>query len=483
VLDDVTEQVQQQRQLLALRVHDAQRTDSLTQMPNRAAMRERLASVLAAPPAGSEHWHRPPHALLFLNCDRFKQVNDLLGPAGGDDLLQLMAKRLLSALRQEDLVAAPAPGIELARVGGDEFVVLLCGVADRKDALSIGHRLVHTLGQPYRVAAQAVTCSVSVGLLWWDGAASLVAQGSGGDADALLRDTGLAMVQAKRLGGGQCVLFEPDMRESAQRRSSLEADLRAALQGQQLFVAYQPVVSLQGDAAPARCVGVEALVRWRHPVRGYLSPQDFIALAEACGLIDAIGGFVLDTALRHQQHTMQRLGPAAPAWTAVNLSRAQLRHRGFVDKVRDGLRRHGLQATHLHLEVTESLAAQDPTVQAALCELRALGICLALDDFGTGYSSLSSLHQLPVQVVKIDRSFTNQVDTSAHHRVLVEATVKVARSLGMQTVVEGIETTAQAAIVQALGCDMGQGYLYRKALSSDELHDWLAHAAMQDAGA
>ena len=297
-----------------------------------------------------------------------------------------------------------------------------------------------------------------------------------GDADAVMRDASIAMVEARRAGGGRYAIFEPSLQERAAQRGAMEADLHLALDEGQLFVVYQPVVGLQGSEGIDRSAGVEALVRWRHPVRGIVPPLDFIGVAEECGLIGKLGDFVLATARRQFVQWRRTLGSNAPGTLAVNLSRAQLGQAGLVASVRDILRSTGMNPRHLQLEVTESLAAQDETLQSRLHELKALGLTLALDDFGTGYSSLASLHQLPVDTGKIDRSFVSQADTSEHHRVLIEATVRVADSLGMTTVAEGIETDAQATVVRRLGCTKGQGYFFSKPLPAAEVVSWLSVA-------
>jgi EAL domain-containing protein (putative c-di-GMP-specific phosphodiesterase class I) len=285
------------------------------------------------------------------------------------------------------------------------------------------------------------------------------------------------MSEAKRAGGARHILFEPIMHSRATQRASMEADLRVALTENQLFVVYQPVVGLQGkqsaEGAVDRSAGVEALVRWQHPVRGVVPPFEFIFVAEECGLIDALGEFVLRTACREFVKWKARLGPHAPRTIAVNLSRGQLARPDLVATVDGILRASDMPAAQLQLEVTESLAAQSESALARLRELKALGLTLALDDFGTGYSSLSSLHQIPVDTVKIDRSFVCKADTSLHHRVLIEATIHVAHSLGMSTVAEGIETQPQADVIRMLGSDKGQGYLYSKPLLSADLVKWL----------
>jgi EAL domain-containing protein (putative c-di-GMP-specific phosphodiesterase class I) len=267
------------------------------------------------------------------------------------------------------------------------------------------------------------------------------------------------------------------MRERAARRGDIESDLRTALHEGQLFVVYQPVVGLLADGGTDYSAGVEALVRWQHPVRGVVSPFEFIEVAEQCGLIGALGDFVLERACSDFMRWRAALGPIAPRLLAVNLSRAQLGQKGFAASVRATLAKTGMAPGALQLEVTESLAAQDQDIQARLHELKAVGVTLALDDFGTGYSSLSSLHLLPVDVVKIDRSFVCQADTSHHHRVLIEATVKVAQSLGMGTVAEGIETVAQAQAVRDQHCAKGQGYLFSRPLVDAALVEWVKERA------
>jgi len=288
------------------------------------------------------------------------------------------------------------------------------------------------------------------------------------DADSVLRDADIAMYEAKRTGRARYVMFESSMRQRLTDSVVLERDLRQALSRQEMFVVYQPLVDL-GTGALA---GLEALVRWRHPARGLVSPVEFIPLAESSGLIGALGLFVLETACRDFVAMQLALGPLAPPTVAVNLSREQLRQPGLASDVQDALRNSGVAPAQLVLEVTESLAAQDEQVLGALHALRDLGIALSLDDFGTGYSSLSCLHLLPVTVVKIDRSFVSLADSSDYHRVLIEATIRMADVLGLGTVAEGIETPQQAAMMDQLGCGKGQGYLYSKPLELTALIDW-----------
>jgi len=463
---DATFEVQREQEVLSRRLRNAARTDNLTRMPNREAVRDALQHLLAQPVSDVGF------AVLTLNCDRFRQLNDSLGQAVGDHLLMHMADRLRGALRPA--LGRIEPGTQAgqlaARTGGDEFVVLLDGLRGRADAERIALRLLDALAHPYLVDGHDIVCGASVGLAWSLDDPEIALR----EPDDVLRDAGIAMVEAKRAGGNRHMVFAPSMRERAARRAGIEAELRQALVEEQLFVVYQPVVRLLPCGGVDYAAGVEALVRWRHPVRGIVPPIDFIEVAEECGLIGMLGDFVLERACRDFLDWRARLGERAPGLMAVNLSRAQLAQPGWIDGVRRILRDTGMPPGCLQLEVTESLAAQDQDIQQRLHDLKALGIQLALDDFGTGYSSLSSLHLLPVDTVKIDRSFVCQADTSAHHRVLIEATVKVARSLGMTTVAEGIETQSQLDVVRNHLCDKVQGYFYSRPLPAPELLAWLA---------
>jgi predicted signal transduction protein with EAL and GGDEF domain len=476
-ITDATLDMQREQENLRRRLRSAARTDILTRLPNRAAAVEQLQGLLdrgAARRADDERF-----ALLFLNCDRFRRINDTLGQSAGDRLLVAVGDSLLATLADRMRAgglpangridpAAGGAGL-VARVGGDEFVVVLDGLRHRDEAERLALRLLDTLARPHTIDGHEVACRASIGVFW--------DTGIGGDADEAMRDASIAMIEAKRAGGARHVLFEAEMRERAARRADIEAQLRTALAEGQLFVVYQPVVGLNADGTTDHSAGVEALVRWQHPTRGLVPPFDFIGIAEECGLIDQIGDFVLERACVDFMRWREQLGDTAPRLMAVNLSRAQLAQPDWAPKVAGILAATGMPAASLQLEVTESLAAQDEQIQVRLHELKALGIKLALDDFGTGYSSLSSLHLLPVDTVKIDRSFVCKADTSHHHRVLIEATVKVAQSLGMNTVAEGIETAAQLDAVRAQSCAKGQGYLFSRPLVSSALVEWIgAHS-------
>ena len=483
---DVTE-----RRVLQEQISAHARTDSLTSLPNRVVVMERLRRAI-------EHTRRHPgygFAVLFMDFDRFKQVNDTLGHGAGDELLRQIAARLQAALRPGDAVARVDSRNDVAaRLGGDEFVVVLDGVHDAAKVQVVAERLLSDLAQPYVIGSTPVQSSVSIGVVMssaigaWDavdtGAADLDGVPSAAPesiisldaaAEQVLRNADTAMYEAKRAGRGRWVLFDNSMHERVVRALEIETDLRRALKEDELFVVYQPVVDM-GKRVP---VGVEALVRWRHPQRGLVSPIEFIGVAEECGLIDAVGAAVLRKACTDFMQWRRDLGDASPPQLAVNMSRAQLKRAGVVDDVRALLEETGMPAHCLQLEVTESLAAQDERVQLTLRELKALGVKLALDDFGTGYSSLACLHLMPVDTVKIDRSFVRHAETVEYHRVLIEATIRVARTLGMTTVAEGIETEGQAALMRQLDCDRGQGFLFARPLEAADLETWLRRHAEQ----
>jgi EAL domain-containing protein (putative c-di-GMP-specific phosphodiesterase class I) len=281
------------------------------------------------------------------------------------------------------------------------------------------------------------------------------------------------MYEAKRSGRGRWVRFEPWMQSHIEQRSAIEADLREALHAGGICLEYQPVMGISGGTM--RCAAVEALARWQHPKRGTVAPAEFIAIAEDSGLIHELGQLVLDKACSDFVRWQASLGEHAPPMVSVNVSVAQLGQSGYTRRVQETLARYQMAPGHLQLEVTESMAAQDDDVLRRLRALRGLGVRIALDDFGTGYSSLSCLHLLPISTVKIDRSFTADLDRSAYHRTLVEATVRVAQALGISCVAEGLETSSQLTLVRKMGCDAVQGYLISRSLDSRQLANWLVN--------
>ena len=461
-ISDVTVAVVHERRRIETELHDAARIDALTGLPNRLAMLE-LVETRRAASVGNGRF-----ALFYLNVDRFSAVNVAHGVSVGDELLRRISDRLTRLLRPGDAVAR-AGGPMAARLGGDEFVVLVDALPGEPEATGIAQRLIDSLARPYGIRDLQLQVGVSVGI-------ALSGDEADNDPQALLQDARIAMREAKHGGNTRLAVFKASMKERAAARGSLEQDLRRAIECDEIQLAYQPIVRLDDNQG----IGFEALARWHHPRRGMVSPVEFIPVAEDCGLITALGGRVLQLACIQFARWRREWGNDAPLVLSVNLSRAQLGDPGLIAQVETLLRTTGLPAHHLQLEITESMAGQESMLQQRLPALKALGVMLALDDFGTGYSSLACLHQMPVDVVKIDRSFVCQSETSDHHRVLIDATVRVARSLGMSTVAEGIETPGQAQILRALGCEKGQGYLFARPLNVADAMQWWGRQSVRD---
>jgi diguanylate cyclase (GGDEF)-like protein len=463
-ISDITQAVHDEEQHLQQRLLDLSRSDGLTGLPNRAVASEHIEAARVEAARSQDGGF----VIAFVDLDRFHRINTTRGLTAGDRLLQLVAARLAQLIVPGgELEMLGARGLLAARLSADEFVVVARQVAHRDLAVQLATKVVDALGEPYVIDHQPEHVSASVGVV--------IGQRDASSTDSLMLDARLAMEEAKRAGGACHSLFDPAMRAQAARRGIIETDLRGAIGRRELAVAYQPIVLL----ANRRCVGVEVLVRWQHPSLGNVPPLEFVGIAEQTGLISELGGFVLNEACRACVAWQRRFGAHAPRSVSVNVSRAQLLGSDHIDQVREALASSGLPAAALQVEVTESLAAQDDRIQRSLHALKALGVSVALDDFGTGYSSLATLHLLPIDVLKIDQSFVRQVETSEHHRVLIEAVILVARSLRMRTVAEGIETEEQAAALTALNCDKGQGYLFARPLAPDAMTDWLARSAGQ----
>jgi diguanylate cyclase (GGDEF)-like protein/PAS domain S-box-containing protein len=432
---DITERKRLESQLVHQALHDP-----LTGLANRALFTDRLEHAIAraARPATTV-------AVLVIDLDRFKDVNDSLGHEAGDALLAEVAARLERNSRAGDTVA---------RLGGDEFAVLLEDISAAK-AVRAAELLLEALARPLTLHGRDMTPSAGVG----------IAFGSGEDAATLLRNADVAMYAAKGRGKAEGQsryrIFEPDMHARVVDRLELAADLRHAPQRRELRLRYQPEVHLR----TGRIAGFEALLRWQHPTRGMVAPDEFIPLAEENGLIVPIGRWVLEEACR-QGRDWQRRWPADPPLAmAVNLSARQLRHAAIVDEVCAALATAGLPAPSLTLEITETAVIEDLDLAlATLAQLHELGVRLALDDFGTGYSSLSYLHRLPVDILKIDRSFVSAVAGSPEESALVRAIVQLGQTLALETVAEGVETSEQLAELRRLDCQLGQGYYFAKPL-------------------
>jgi diguanylate cyclase (GGDEF)-like protein/PAS domain S-box-containing protein len=433
---DITDRKALEAQVL----HDALH-DPLTGLANRALFLDRLGRSVER---GKRHTGHA-FAALVIDLDRFKLVNEGLGRAGGDRLLRHVAERISACVRPEDTVA---------RLGDDEFAVLLEEVADASDATRVASRIQEEVRRPLDLAGQELFTSASIGI-----AMSLTGYPG---SEEVLRDAATAMSRAKAQGPARTEVFDPRMQARAASRLRLETDLRHALERGELAVSYQQIV----DLGSGRLAGFEALVRWSHPSRGPVAPQEFIALAEDTGLIVPLGGFVLKEACRQLAEWRRRFGAHAVPPVSVNLSARQLSQRDSVRTIREALEEAGVPGRLLHLEVTESALLEDAKAAAKkLIRLKELGIRISLDDFGTGYSSLSLLHSLPVDTLKIDRSFVSELARGAE---TVRAIVALARSLGMDVVAEGVETDDQRSSLSAMGCRYAQGFLFGPALSAPQ---------------
>ena len=437
---DITQRRDLEGELAQLAFHDP-----LTGLANRALLRERIGHAAAR----ALRARRSDAALMLIDLDDFKSINDGLGHREGDRLLQAVARRLEGAIRAQDTAA---------RLGGDEFVIFAEDVGGPEQAAVLADRVLAALEEPFELTGATVVCRGSVGVRWTSARAL--------DADELVRDADLAMYSAKQSGKGAWALFEPGMHDDASERLTLRSELHLALERDELRLHYQPIVDLRTEAV----VGFEALVRWEHPSRGLLAPDRFIGLAEATGLIHPLGDWVLDEATAALRRLQDAGGDPALSMN-VNLSPLQLERASVVGVVHAALERAGVAPACLSLEVTEGVFLSDTVMVAQRLEaLHALGVRIALDDFGTGFSSLGYLERLPLQGLKIDRAFVASV--SDEERQILGAIAGLASGLGLSTVAEGIETPAQLAAVRALGCDRGQGYLFSRPLPEA---DALAH--------
>jgi diguanylate cyclase (GGDEF)-like protein len=432
----------------------ARRVDPLTGLPNRVMFLDRLERLVArnraAPGADGSF------AVFFIDVDRFKNINDSLGHLAGDQLLGGIVQRLQESLRATDLVCRIEHDATLARLGGDEFTILLDRVGSAKDAEAVAARLQTAVASPFDLGGCEVFTSISIGIVMSDARY--------GSAQDMLRDADTAMYRAKALGKARCVVFDTSMRVAAANRLQIETDLRHALERDEFRIHYQPILHL----AQERLAGFEALLRWHHPVRGLVSPNEFIPAAEETGLIVPIGLWVLATACRQMREWDRAFPQRAGLAINVNLSGRQLMHPGIVKSVADVLAESGLAPGRLKLEVTETVVLESSGVVAkVLNDLHALGVKLGLDDFGTGYSSLSYLRQFPFQTLKIDRSFVSAMD-DAESVEIIRAILSMGVALSMDVTAEGIETAEQAALLKKLACGTGQGFYYQKPLSSDD---------------
>ncbi|OLB79698.1 MAG: hypothetical protein AUI14_09295 [Actinobacteria bacterium 13_2_20CM_2_71_6] len=426
--------------------------DSLTGLASRALFMDRLQHGLAVAARDGTR-----AAVLFVDLDRFKAVNDSLGHAAGDLLLIGVADRLRGCLRGSDTAA---------RFGGDEFALLLHNAYWPEQVAVVADRILTALKEPFHIGGRECFVGASIGIAFSDPGQR--------DAETLMQDADLAMYEAKRKGKGRCEIFEPSMRTSIRESVDLESDLRHALERDELVLRYQPIVELRSG----RVTGLEALVRWQHPERGMVPPLDFIPLAEETGLILPIGRWVLREACAQVARWNAERPGQPPLTMSVNLSVCQLRQPALPAIVAEILAETGVDPTSLVLEITESVLVneKDGTVQQ-LEELKALGVRLAVDDFGTGYSSLAYLQRLPVDILKIDKSFVDELGHGAKATALTRAIVHLGRTLDLSTVAEGIELAEQYGELRDGGCDLGQGYYIAKPLAADEIEAMLVRPA------
>jgi diguanylate cyclase (GGDEF)-like protein/PAS domain S-box-containing protein len=412
--------------------------DALTGLPNRRLLEDRLTQALAL-----SQRNRKQTAVMFVDLDRFKAINDSLGHAAGDQVLKEVAQRLVRQLRIGDTVC---------RVGGDEFVVVLPEAKRSSDAANVAQKIIETLSQPIAVADRELTVTPSIGIA--------VFPDDGRDAESLIRNADAAMYHAKVSGRANYQFFTEQMNQVASRRLALEQDLRRALAKGELVVHYQPVAEMAGGAVRAH----EALVRWQHPARGLVPPGDFLQLAEDTGLIVALGEWVLREACRWATF----IGAEHGVQVSVNLSLRQFNDPKLIELVRRVLAESGLPPRLLMLEVAETTAMHQTDVAAStLAKLKELGVSLAIDDFGTGYSNLASLRRYPVDVIKIDRTIVADLPDDAHAKALAGGIVGLAHALGMKVIAEGVETEAQRDFLAGLGCDYAQGFFIGRPVDAD----------------
>ncbi len=422
--------------------------DALTGLPNRLLFEDRLIHALLRLDRTNHLRVEDRLAVLFVDLDGFKPINDSFGHAAGDVILRGAADRLRKEARECDTVA---------RVGGDEFLILLEDVSDVADCVTMANRVLESLSRPFEVSGKKVQIACSIGI---------VVHPDHGERTKLVANADAAMYAAKRAGGGCYALFEPHMGSDASEQLELQNDLRQAIDRGELALHYQPKI----DGTRGQISGVEALLRWNHPKHGMVSPMVFIALAERFGLINKLGNWVIDEACRQ---TAEWARNGMRMRVAINLSVHQLRESGLADRIGHALQFHGLDASQLLCEITESVAMEDiKATQRTFDGLARIGVFLSIDDFGTGYSSLNYLRQLPAQQLKIDRSFVNDLESSEDARAVVSAVVSLAHALGLRVVAEGVETEGQRDILLAMECDELQGFYFARPMPADSLFAW-----------
>jgi PAS domain S-box-containing protein len=452
---DITERKRAEEMLAHNAFHDG-----LTDLPNRVLFVDRLQHALLRARRHSDY----KFAVLFVDIDEFKVVNDSLGHAVGDQLLVEVAKRLSTSFRDTDTIARSATAVSLdsqpgndslARLGGDEFTVLLEDVFEPSDAIRVAQRIQEKLAVPFVIGKQQIVISSSIGVV--------LSSNSYGAPEDLLRDAELAMYRAKRTGKARCAVFDPAMHSSAVRRLTLETDLRRGLERGEIIVYYQPIVSLQSG----KIAGFEALSRWRRP-EGLVLPAEFIPVADETGLILPMNRTLMHDAFQQLKTWQSQFSCEPPLTISVNIGSRQFAEADLAKDIGGIIKQTATDPSTVHLEITETIAMEDADQAfAALLELKALGVHLSIDDFGTGYSSLSRLPRFPVDALKIDRVFISQMNNDRDSYEIVRLIIMLAHSMGLEVVAEGCETEEQVAEIKKLGCEMAQGYLYSPAVAPE----------------
>ena len=444
--EDVTERQRSEERIAHMARHDA-----LTDLPNRVLLLEQLNHEIKRVKRGE------CLAVLCLDLDQFKSVNDALGHHIGDELLKLVGERLRGCTRELDIVA---------RMGGDEFAIIMTQMAQATDAAVLSKRIRNSVIKPYQIDGHQIVTDISIGIS--------VAPMDAVESHELLRNADMALYDAKDDGRGTFRFFEPEMNTRMKVRRELEMDLRQALATEQFELHYQPLVTLETNEVN----GFEALLRWKHPTRGLIPPAEFIPIAEETGLIVPLGDWVLKTACDEAVDWPEHIK------VAVNLSPAQLNCRNLISMVMSALNESGMPANKLQLEITETVLLQNTfTTLATLHELRKMGVQIALDDFGTGYSSLSYLRSFPFDKIKIDRSFIQDLSNGAEPLAIVNAVAGLAKCLNMTSTAEGVETQQQMDVLQAIGCTEMQGYLFSHARPANEIRQFFSQRPVAKAGA
>ena len=442
------------------------RFDSLTGLPNKSNFVDRIQRSI------NQSLNRlPGFAILFIDLDRFKWINDSLGHSCGDQALQEASQRLRACVQTTGFVAKLPAENTVSRFGGDEFVVLLESISGTIDAERVASRILEAMRQPFLIAGRTLHLSASIGVV--------NSHGQYGSPEEVIRDADIAMYEAKEAGRGCYRIFDAYMGSRALKRWQIDSDLRKAIEYNQFFLQYQPILCLETGLVES----VEALIRWNHPEYGMIPPNDFIPMAEETGLIVSIGEWVLQTALK-QFSVWQKLSPdATPKELNINLSRQQLVQPGFSSLVEAYFREYGVDASKVHFEITESELMNDlqASVQS-IEELRAMGAKIDLDDFGTGYSSLACLHQLPIDVLKLDRSLISQLEQGGQYAKLVDLVLKLLSETEVKVIAEGIETQDQFHQLQRLHCQLGQGFLFSRPIDADKVQEFVRNRQNERAG-